>query len=312
MMCRVKGKPKNGDRADADSIEVRSELLGPIDSINTAPNTLVVFGQTVQITATTIFEEGLTGLSALKTLDIVEVHGFVDPATNRLTATRIERKLLSKVKAFKLQGAVSALDNFAKTFRIGTLTISFAAPVNIPASLVLANDMLVRVRLATTPATGTRTALKIRAVELEDEHKNLDEAEVEGTITAFTSSSKFSVNGLPVDASGASVPAGLKLGDRVEVEGRLVNGVLVARQVKLDDENDQLKFELHGTISGLLNTATTKTFVLRGVTIDFSGSVVFRNGTLSTLANGASVEVKGVAVASADGTKVKATRISFE
>ena len=314
MMCRVKGKPKNGDRADADTIEVRSELLGPIDSINTSatPNTLVVLGQTVQVTATTIFEEGLTGLSALTTGNIVEVHGFVDPLNNRLIATRIERKLLANVKAFKLQGAVSALVNTTtvKTFQIGSLTISFAAPVNIPASLVLANGLLVRVRLAITPATGTRTALKIRAVELEDEHKNRDEAEVEGTITAFTSSSKFSVNGLPVDASGASVPAGLKLGDRVEVEGRLVNGVLVARQVKLDDENDQLKFELHGTISGLLNTATAKTFVLRGVTIDFSGSVVFRNGTLSALADGVRIEVKGVA--SADGTKVKATRITFE
>ena len=323
MMVRVKGKPKNGDRADADSIEVRSELLGPIDSINTSatPNTLVVLGQTVQISASTVFEDGLAGLPALSPGNIVEVHGFVDPVTHRLTATRIERKLLANVKAFKLQGTVKALVNTStvKTFQIGPLTISFAAPVNIPASLVLANDMLVRVRLATTPATGTRTALKIRAVELEDEHKNRDEAEVEGTITFIdpVNNKLFKVNGLPVDASGASVPAGLKLGDRVEVEGRLVNGVLVARQVKLDDENDQLKFELHGTISGLLNTATAKTFVLRGVTIDrdvtidFSGIVEFRKGTLSALANGASVEVKGVV--STPGTNtIKATRISFE
>ena len=313
MMVRVKGEPKNGDRADADSIEVRSELLGPIDSINTSatPNTLVVLGQTVQISASTVFEDGLAGLPALSPGNIVEVHGFVDPVTHRLTATRIERKLLVNVKAFKLQGTVKALVNTStvKTFQIGPLTISFAAPVNIPASLVLANDMLVRVRLATTPATGTRTALKIRAVELEDEHKNRDEAEVEGTITAFTSSSKFSVNGLPVDASGASVPTGLKLGDRVEVEGRLVNGVLVAKKVKLEDENDQLKFELHGII-GSLNTSG-KTFVLRGVTIDFSGSVVFLKGTLSALETGRSVEVKGVA--STPGTNtIKATRISFE
>ena len=313
MMVRVKGKPKNGDRADADSIEVRSELLGPIDSINTSatPNTLVVLGQTVQISASTVFEDGLAGLPALSPGNIVEVHGFVDPVTHRLTATRIERKLLVNVKAFKLQGTVKALVNTStvKTFQIGPLTISFAAPVNIPASLVLANDMLVRVRLATTPATGTRTALKIRAVELEDEHKNRDEAEVEGTITAFTSSSKFSVNGLPVDASGASVPTGLKLGDRVEVEGRLVNGVLVAKKVKLEDENDQLKFELHGII-GSLNTSG-KTFVLRGITIDFSGSVVFLKGTLSALETGRSVEVKGVA--STPGTNtIKATRISFE
>ena len=312
MMCRVKRKPKNGDRADADSIEVRSELLGPIDSINTSatPNTLVVLGQTVQITATTFFDDNLT-LSTLRVNDIVEVHGFVDPVTHRLTATRIESKDPVKVKAFKLQGTVKALVNTStvKTFQIGPLTISFAAPVNIPASLVLANDMLVRVRLATTPATGTRTALKIRAVELEDEHKNRDEAEVEGTITAFTSSSKFSVNGLPVDASGAAFPngtAGIVLRARVEVEGSLVNGVLVATKVKLDDENDQLKFELHGTVSKL--TPTTFTLTSSG---GLAVNVTYSSTLISNLADGSRVEVKGVA--STPGTNtIKATRIKFE
>ncbi len=309
MMVRVKGKPKkDNNHADAEDIEVRSELLGPIDSIDTTARSFVVLGQTVLVTATTMFEENLGGLAALKTGDIVEVHGFVDPVANRITATRIERKDPAKVKAFKLQGTISAFDATAKTFKIGTLTISFAAPVDMPASLVLANGLLVRVKLATTPATGTRKALKIRAVEVEVENEN--EAEIEGTITAFTSSSKFSVNGQPVDASGASVPAGLKLGDHVEVEGSLVNGVLVAKKVELEDENDPARFEVHGTV-GNLNT-TAKTFVLSGVTVDYSGAVTFlpAGKTAADLSNGVKVEVKGVA--SADGTKVKANQITFE
>jgi hypothetical protein len=305
MVVRVKGKPKNGSSADAETIEVRSELLGPIESIDTTAKTIVVLGQTVQVSATTFFEEGLTGLGALAVNNIVEVHGFVDPQNNKLTATRIERKVLANVKAFKLQGTLSAFDAAAKTFKIGTLTISFAEPANLPASLVLANGLLVRVRLEPTLTGGTRKALKIRVAEVEAE--NRDEAEVEGTITAFTSSAKFSVNGQPVDASGATVPVGLKLGDRVEVEGKLVAGVLVAKKVALDDEKDPLKFELHGTVVTLNTTA--KTFVVRGVTVDYSAAE-FRNGTLTVLLNGARIEVKGVA--SADGTKVKATRISFE
>ena len=308
MMVRVKGKPKKIDRADADDIEVRSELLGPIDSIDTVAKTLVVLGQTVQVTTATFFDDSLTGLPALAVGNIVEVHGFVDPLNNRLSATRLELKLPVNVKAFKLQGTVSAFDASAKTFKIGTLTVSFATSVNTPASLVLANGLLVRIRLAITPNTGIRTALKIRAVEAEVEDR--DEAEVHGTITAFTSSSKFSVNGVPVDASGASVPAGLKLGDRVEVEGRLVKGVLLATQVKLEDDNDQLKFELHGAISGLNTSA--KTFVLRGLIVDYSATTDFRPAgkTVANLVNGVSVEVKGPA--SPDGKKVKATRITFE
>nr|MDP2191246.1 DUF5666 domain-containing protein [Rhodoferax sp.] len=302
MVVRVKGKPKNGIRADADSIEVRSELLGPIDSVDTTAKTLLVLGQTVQVTATTVFEDGLTGLSALVVGNIVEVHGFVDPLSNRLTATRIERKDPAKVKAFKLQGFVKLLDATAKTFKIDTLTINFAASVNTPANLVFANDMLVRVRLASTQTTGTRTALKVHVVKVEVEDR--DEAEVEGTITEFTSSSNFKVNGLQVNASNVSVPAGLKLGDRVEVEGSLVNGVLVAKKVELEVENDQFKFELHGTVSGL----TLTTFVVRGVTVNYTISVI--DGVIEKLKDLASVEVKGVV--STDGTKVNATRITFE
>ena len=301
MVVRVKGKPKNGSSADAETIEVRSELLGPFSRVDAT--TLSVLGQTVKVTATTFFGDGLAGLAALAPNDIVEVHGFVDAVNNVITATRIERKTLANVKAFKLQGLVRALT--ANTFQIGNLVISFAAPIDLPSSLVLANGLLVRVRLAPTLGSGTRKALKIRAVELEVQDR--DEAEVEGTITAFTSSSQFSVNGLAVDASGAVVPTGLKLGDRVEVEGKLVSGVLVAKKVALDDEKDPLKFELHGTINSLSTTA--KTFVLRGVTVDYSSTVEFPNGTVANLRDNVPVEVKGVV--SADGTRLKANRISF-
>ena len=314
MVVRVKGKPisRAGGvaRADADEIKFGAELLGPIDSIDRTARTLVVLGQTVQITAATIFEENLTGLSALAVGDIVEVHGSVDPVANRMTATRIERKDPAKVQAFRIQGLVKSLDTAAKTFKIGTLTISFAGPVDIPANLVLANDMLVRVRLATTPTTGIRTALKIRLVEVEVENEN--EAEVEGTVTFIDPNNNklFKVNGLQVDATGTSVPAGLKVGDRVEVEGSLVNGVLVATKVELEDENEALKFELRGPIDSLNTTA--KTFGVSGVTVDFSGAVTFlpAGKTAANLANGVSVEVKGVA--SSDGTKIVANRITFE
>ncbi len=308
MVVRVKGTPKIGTNADAETIEVRSELLGPVDSIDTANKQLKVLGQTVNVTATTFFEDGLAGLASLSLNDIVEVHGFVDPGNNAITATRIERKLLANVKAFKLQGTVSAFDAIAKTFRIGALVIGFATPIDLPSNFVLANGLLVRLHLAVTLVAGTRKALKIRLVEIGITDR--DEAEVEGTITALTSTSRFSVNGLPVDASGAVVPSGLKPGDRVEVDGSLVKGILVARQVKLETENDQLKFELHGTISGLVNTATVKTFVLRNVTVDFS-QAAFSNGLASGLKDGVSLEVKGVA-STANGSTITAARISFE
>ena len=164
---------------------------------------------------------------------------------------------------------------------------------------------MVRVRLAITPLTGTRTALKVQKFEIEKEDR--DEAEVEGIITAFTSTALFSVNGLPVNAGAIVVPAGVKLGARVEVEGSIVNGVLVAKKVELEDGGDAAKFELHGTLS-LLDT-TAKTFVLRGVKVNY-GSATFSIGvTALSLANGLNLEVKGVR---SEANVIVATRISLE
>lgn len=302
MVVRIKGGKKTDDgisvRAKADSIEVHSELQGPVDS-KTA-DSIVVLGQTVKISTTTFFEDGLT-FAMLAPGDVVEVHGFVNPVDNTLTATRIERK--PNAKSFKLQGAIKALNTIAKTFTIGTVTISYLT-AELPASLILANDLVVRVRLALTPLTGTRTALKIRKFEIDKEDRN--EAEVEGIITEFKSTSLFSVNGLQVNAGNIVVPAGVKLGARVEVEGSLVNGVLVAKKVELEDGADALKFELHGPLSSL-NTGA-KTFVLRGVTVNY-GTATFGIGVPAPLANGLNIEVKGTR--SADNVIV-ATRISLE
>ena len=306
MVVRIKGGKKTDDgssvKANAERIEVHSELQGPVDSKAADLKSIVVLGQTVNISATTFFEDGLS-LATLAVGAVVELHGFVDPVNNTLTATRIESKPNAKV--FKLQGTVSALNTAAKTFNLGTLTINYLTAV-VPSSLTLANGSVVRVRLATTPVNGTWTALKVQKFEIEKEDRN--EAEVEGIITVFTSTALFSVNGLQVNAGNIVVPAGVKLGARVEVEGSVVNGVLVAKKVKLEDGADAAKFELHGTPSSLDTVA--KTFVLRGVTVNY-GTATFANGATATSLSivGIKLEVKGVPSA---GNIIVATRISIE
>ncbi len=313
MVVRVKGQAKSSDglSADADTIEVRSELLGPISSIDTAAKKLDVLGQTVTLTATTFFDDGLAGIASLNVGDIVELHGFSEPETNSLKATRVEKKLLANVNAFKIQGAIRNLNISGKTFSIGTP--GTPAMLNVAytgadlGGLTLSEALVVRIQLTTAAGSGTRIATRIRTIELEA--REVQDADVEGTITSFTSNSSFSVNGLPVNASGVAVPTGLGLGVHVDVEGSLVGGVLIATQVEIEDESDPLKFELNGTISAL-NTAA-KTFVLRGVTVDFSGPVLFKEGIAADLSNvgGQSVKVKGLL--SADGNRVNASEISL-
>lgn len=299
----------NGSHSTATTIVFGSAILGPVESIDAMAKSLVVLGQTVDVNPTTVFESGLSGgLSALSVGDVVEVYALFDAATNRFTSTRIERK--TTVSQYRLRGVVTNLDTAGKTFNIGTERISYAglAATDVPSTL--ANGRFVRVQMQTTQMGGVRTAIKLQ--DGVRQMADRDEARVEGLISAFTSSAQFSVDGVPVDASHATFPAGsagLGLGVRVAIKSTTTSDVLVATEVLIKTETDVESegFELDASISSI--DTVGKTLVLRGVTVDYSGTVDFRNGTIADLAAGKRVEINGKL--STDGTKLQATRIRF-
>ena len=300
-----------GSHGNAKAIHFRSAIIGPVGAVDTTAKTLVVLGQPVDVTSTTVFDERLpAGLGSIAKGDVVEVFGMLNKTTGHYTAKRIAPK--PNAPFFKLRGVVSNLDTVAHTFKIGSETISYAglAADQVPADL--ANDLLVSVKLETAQVNGVWVATKLKdATRHMAEH---DEAELRGLVTSVTSQTQFSVDGIAVDASRAQFfPAGaiVAVGVEVEVEGTASNGVIMATKVSIETEDDDelAGFELHGAIS-TLNT-TTKTFVLRGVTVSYGGTaVVFKGGMESDLADGRRVEVKGTL--STDGTMLQATTIRFE
>lgn len=237
----------------------------------------------------------------------MKVYAQFDTASNSYVATRID--LDATAPYFKINGAVTSLDTTNKTLAIGPTLVSFATTVDVPTDLAVGKR--VDVHLATTAVNGMWSAISIdHDQQLSDDH---DAAHIEGVVSAFTSASQFSLGGTPVDASNATFPdgqAGVVLGASVEVEGQMVNGTLVAKvvQAKNEQQHDDLHVELHGAISALDTTA--KTFVVRGVTVSYAGTVTFENGTVAALANGLFVEVVGGI--SANGTSVDATRINLQ
>ena len=303
--------------ATANAVSFGSELLGPIEgSINLASKTLVVLGQTVAVTGSTFFDDTLAGgLLALQAGDVVEVYGFYDPASNTVSATRIER---SGAADFKLSGTVGNLNTASSSFSIGSRMVSYA---NIsPASQVpaLANGQLVRVKAKNTlTKAGLLDATRIRVHGLGGLGSpgvgDRDEASVEGTVNAFTSATAFSVNGIAVDARNALVSGGaaVALGVRVEVEGSTSGNVLVARKVnvKTSSDIDRDEFQISGTVASL-NTSV-KTMVVRGVVVNYAGIVQYDNGVEADLGliPAPVVEVKGIRTAG--GTAVQAQRIRF-
>ncbi len=302
--------------ATATKISYGSEIEGPVDAIDAAANQLSVLGQVVQLNASTVFDDDLRGgLAALQVGQIVEINGYFTSA-GHYAATRIDREDDDE-SSYELRGPVAALDAAAQTLQIGGATIALGSAPAVP---TLAVGDFVRVDLAKTrnPA-GQWVAVRVVKASLTQgdgstgnagASSNRDEAELEGFITQFTSAASFSVNGVPVDASAVTnPPAGLAAGVRVEVEGRLVDGRLIARKIELEDGDSRDDgIEIDGTIEAF--NAAARTFVIRGVTVQYDDTVRFEDGSAANLRDGARVEVEGRLAA--DGVTVVATRIDFE
>jgi hypothetical protein len=295
--------------ATASRVRIAADLLGPVAAVDATGSTFMLLGQTVRVGSFTVVDGVPGGFAALAAGDLVEVHGFIDPGLliDRYVATRIERRSTAS-GAWRVRGLVRGLDATARTLRIGAQLFDLAA-VGVPAGL--SNGQIVRLALPTSAANPWPvSAIAVESRRLDDR----DEAELEGVVTAFTSSARFNVNGIAIDASGASFPdgtAGIVLGARVKVEGRAAGGDLIAREVELRDEGEVFSdgFDLRDAIGNLDSAATT--FSVRGVTVFYGTSPPprFDNGTATDLVNGRQVRVR--AQLSSDRTRVVATRIEF-
>ncbi|MDQ6881373.1 MAG: DUF5666 domain-containing protein [Pseudomonadota bacterium] len=312
MVVTVQASVSASGSATASSITFDSELLGPVDtgSVNAGGKSFAILGQKVLVAAGTVFDPQLPlGLSSIREGQTLEVHGYVNPLANELQATFVAPA--SGAARYKISGAVSALLIGARTFRIGTATVSYAGLDGSGLPQGLADGVLVKVRLAPggPTAAGARqaTALRLNDAIVSDQPS----AEVEGLITSFTSASQFNVGTISVDARNANfagATTGLGLGARVAVKGAVSAGTLVAREVKLEDPKAGVQIELEGAVAALDKAA--KTFVLRGVTVSYAGAVQYKKGGQADLRDGAKVEVKGQI--SPNGAVVNASRIEFD
>lgn len=292
--------------AKAEHVKMVGLMKGPIESVG--PDSFVVLGQTVTVTATTVFDDSLTGgMSALQADAVVKVYGTLDTTTGTYTATRVEPK--AGALYYSLRGVVASVDaSTAKTLTIGTEVIDISA-VTLPSGVTAGS--LVRVKLQTAQVNGMWVAQSVKSAEVRP-HDN-DHAEVEGTVTDFTSPTSFSVDGLPVDAKDANFPdgtAGIAKGVRVEVEGAVVNGTLVATKVELksDHEDAASGFEVDGSITAA--DPMNSTITVRGVTVTYDSSTTISNGLATDLTVGTVVEAHGAL--GADGATLDADSIKIK
>jgi hypothetical protein len=304
----VTAAPLPGELATAQAIAIdhSSEWIGQVTSVDVAARRLTVLGQTVRVLPSTVFAEAAFDGSLERRF--VEIDGFLIAVEGSLQATRIAVKP-SPPDHYRLSGVVRNLT--ATTFTLGAAVIRHDGTTDKPSNLQ--NGLLVRVTLQTaTNLVGEWIADEVRAEDFRDLIEDDDEAKIEGSITAFISSTRFSVNGIEIDASRIVSPSGLALGVRVEVTGTTSSGTVIAREVEIEDEDDiaSQEYEFHGAVSAL--DVMSRRFVIRGYLVRYIDSPAL-GATRFELdgkvwADGLQVEVKARLDASGDlvATQVEA------
>ncbi len=129
---------------------------------------------------------------------------------------------------------------------MGALTVDASAAIEVPPNGLVEGE-LVEVNGTFNITTNTIKASKVEAVD--NSVEDTDEFEVEGLVTNYVSDSNFKLNGITIDATTATrQPATLVLSDdvRVEAEGRIVNGVLIATELELRGGNAKVSANVTG------------------------------------------------------------------
>lgn len=265
MVVKVRGT--FDDRTGtATEIEFEDHLKGRVRSTSSTSlsASVDVGGRTVHVEDSTrvVDDNGVDiGFGGLATDDRVRVSGFVDDG-GRLRAAGIQRQSRSSSDdSFEMKGFVTGLNAGRTQF---TLKVSSSDPgivVNVaalPAAVV--EGSYVEVHAAGSPVGGAITATR---VQLEDNSVGSQgEVEIEG-IVASGSSAAFQIDGQAITTSTSTrwqfgVPGDLVPGVKVEVEGRVSSGTLVA---------DKVSFRALVRLQGPATNVTASSYTVLGKTI---------------------------------------------
>lgn len=313
MTVRIDGGQidQNQGTAVANAVRVGSDLVGRVSANDVAAGTLSLLGQSVRVTASTVFDETMTGGQAGLALgSTIEVFAILDPVSGVYAAQRVQP---SSAPTFKLRGVVANLDTSQRTFRMGGASLTYDAGA---APQGLADGQWQRLTLHTSQDGNGRWVVS-QFADGASQPNDGDQTEIESVIDSFTSNADFMLSGVRVNAASARIePAGTTLaaGLRVEVEGTMRDGVLMAEKVQLngsgDDggDDDGRVVELDGPIDALDKLA--KTFVVHGQLVAYADAEFDSGDDESELALHRQIEVRGHM--SIDGTFVIAERIKIE
>ena len=285
----------DGKTGTAGQVTFGGNVAGTVDQVNVPTQTLVVLGQTVLVTASTVFDASTSpaDITGIKPGASIEVSGFAN-SFGQLVASHIH--LLPAAGTLRVEGVAQALNTTAHTFQVNALLVDYSA---VTPSGMLADGSIVGVEGSGFSASGALQATAVGVAPAVAATPN-SQGEVEGIITSFTSNADFMINGLHVttDAGTQFTLNGATLGvnARVAVEGSFdSSGNLVAATLEALPEGAAL---VRGVVQA---RPASGTLTVLGVTVttdprtklEDDSSLRLRPFHLSDLQVGDYVEARG-------------------
>ncbi|MGB5616536.1 MAG: DUF5666 domain-containing protein, partial [Desulfobacterales bacterium] len=297
--------------AVADRLTYSNNVKGPVESIleiDDVTKEIIVLGQTVIVNTATNFKDAT--FDTIAENDVVEVSGLFDD-TGAIYATFIG-KTVGGVPGLEVEvtGYAVNLDPVLKSFEINGLTVDYSSAdtSGLPGGLP-AEGLFVEVQGTIDAIGGEMVASKIQPG---DELDAVDAAEIEvtGFVTDFFSSSEFTVGNQPVQTGEDTLfvdgtQADVALGVKLEAEGTLVDGILLATEIEFWDPG---QIEVEGFVTSIDSPSE---FTIGSQRVQTDVTTVFEGGTPEDIVLGVKIEVKGVPADTNQGV-LFADKVSFE
>jgi hypothetical protein len=289
------------DRPVAAELRVHPLARGVVDASDGSSGTLKVMGQTVQLTAATVFSDRrscveattdpCTAVSSQAELtattgsgtgavagDYVVVHGYLyapttDSSSAQIVATLVSlRDSSSETGAtYKAEGVVSEVNTTARTLTVGGLTVDYTqaacykARSNADCASAFSVGQVVSAYSASMPALPvsqlTADVLRVRSKTVVETEGAT--VELEGKV-ASVNGSQFVLRGMVIDAASLSSGSLPVAGDVVRVLGVVASGgtQITASSVTLLRPAAARAVGLEGDYSSLAAGSTAQTYVV--------------------------------------------------
>jgi len=288
MVVTVRGQINaDGSTGTADIINVDIELEGPVANTpvldtNTNTKTFTVLGRTVVASdGSTVFDGTGFTFDSIVQNDVVEASGYLD-ATGQLQASRIEKTgtLNPGSTAVEVNGIVTATSTASFTLLVDSTSLT----INNPNDLTVPGGINTGLALEVKGTLNNTTEISAAEIKLDEDlfDNNDSDIEVEGFISNYVNDSNFMVNGQLIDAGSASFsPSNLTLANnvKVEVEGTLSSGILVASEV--EGRTGEIEIDSNVSAVDARNQKISLDFAGQSVTVTVNSQTKFEDDTSS-------------------------------